>query len=365
MIFSITAQSAATPASSSGRFSLGKGLIACWLLLWSLITISLDVTVVVKATETALTWGYPVANGTISKSELRHDAAQAGDRGAVEITYQFRIGDREFTGSRAHFFDIARLGTREAKRLIKSLPVGQAVEVYYNPTEPVDCALDRSLGGRPLFLGLLLMPLNLVMVAGWYFARRAWRGLHNSMIQPDGDRWIVRRQYGSPFAVALIIAGAINIVLIILLSSLDVSDNLAVMSVVWTALVGVPTLAYRKTSAEIRSDLPILIADDNSRMLIWPSTAADGPEKTIRATQVRRVEVLEMPSPTSSQAEASCYSLSVTYVTDEGHEMKQLVFETENGIDADSLAYFLNDWTGIGHHQEELQSEPESNPGGK
>jgi len=345
MLFSVAVQSANPPVKSSGGFTLGKGIIAIWLLLWSLATIALDVSVLVAVSQTMLTWNYPVAKGTISQSELRRNAGETGDKVIAEVKYLFQVGDRKITGSRVSFFDVVRIRPRAAEQLVKSLPVGKSVDVYYSPAEPSNCALDRSLGGRHLFLGLLLMPLNLVMVAGWRFAVRARRGSRNSMIQPDGNRWIARRLHGSPLAVALIVAGVITLVAIILLSPSDVADNF-----------GIPTIAYWKTSAAIRKDLPIFIADNDSRTLIWPLTAEDCSEKMTRAAQIRRVEIVEQSSPMTDRAGELSYLLSVTYVTDEGQITTQRVFETANDSDAEELANFLDDWTGLGQFREEPDS---------
>lgn len=356
MLFSVAVQSANPPVKSSGGFTLGKGIIALWLLLWSLATIALDVAVLVAVSQTMLTWNYPVAKGTISQSELRRNAGETGDKVVTEVKYLFQVGDRKIAGSRVSFFDVVRIRPRAAEQLIKSLPVGKSVDVYFSPAEPSNCALDRSLGGRPLFLGLLLMPLNLVMVAGWRFAVRTQCGIHNSMIQPDGNRWIARRLHGSPLAVALIVAGAINLVAIILLSPSDAADNLGAMSIVWGALIGIPAIAYWKTSAAVRKDLPIFIADNDSRTLIWPLTAEDGSEQTTPAAQIRRVDIVEQSSPKPDRASDLSYLLSVTYVTDEGQITTQRVFETANDSDAEELASFLDDWTGLGQFREEPDS---------
>ena len=359
MLFSIAAESATPPENSSGGFTMGKGLVVIWLLLWSLITLAVDLAVLLIVAQTMLAWNYAVVTGTISQSEVRRNAGEKGDKIAADVKYLFRVDDRDFTGSIVSLFDVVRIRPLATEQLVKSLPVGKSVEVFYNPSDPSVCILNRSLDGRPLFLGLLLLPPNLVMFAGWRFALRVQRGIRNSLIQPDGNRWIVRRWHGSPLAVALIVAGAIDLVAIILLSPSDLSANTIVLSFVWLALIGMTTLAYWHTLSAIRKDLPILIADNVSRTLIWPSTTADCSDQTISVAQLRSVEFGEASTPMPNGRNGLSYSVSLSHITEEGQVITRLVLKTTNANEAETLADFLDDWTGLRHRRQESASVEE------
>ena len=346
MLFTIAAESATPTANRLSGLTMGKVIAAIWMLLWSLVTLTLDVTVLVLVVQAMLAWSYPVASGTITQSEVRHEAGENRDREVVDVKYQFHVSERDFTGSRVQFFSVLRSRPQEVVRLVKSLPVGQPVEVFYNPSQPSDCALDRALDGQPLFLGLLLLPFNLAMVGSWRFAVRMHRGIRNSRIKREGDRWIVRRSQGDPFAVALIVAGTINVVAIFFLSSTNLSASVGIMSLVWLTLVGLTSLAYWQTSSAVRNDLPILMADNVARTLIWPSTSTSNSEQTIPVTQLCAVEFEEVLTPTSNGKNALSYSVAVKFVADEDQVMTRLVLQTTNGNEAETLADFLDDWTG-------------------
>ncbi len=349
MLFSIGTQSASPTANTSGRLTMGKAFVAVWLLLWSLVTLAADVIILVMMVQTMLAWSYPAASGTITQSQVRHEARANGDVVQAGVTYQFRVNDRDITGSRLSFFDAKRSDPQEVARVVESLPVGKQIVVFYNPTEPRDCALDRSLAGRPLYLGMLLLPFNLVMVGGWRWALRSHRGVRNLPMWLEGDRWIVRRSRGSPFAVALIVAGLLDLAAIFFLSPSDLSASFGAMSLAWLTLIGLTWLAYWHTWSSARSEPPVLIADNAARTLSWPATSADSTDDapTIAVAQLRAVELDESVTTATNGATDLSFLVTVSYLAKDGQAMARLVLKTTDGHEAETLADWLDDWSGL------------------
>jgi hypothetical protein len=262
----------------------------------------------------------------------------------ADVTYQFHVNGQEVTGSRLSFFDVRQGEEQDAAFVVKSLPVGKSVEVFYNSHEPTDCALSRSLAGRPLYLGLLLLPFHLVMVASWRWAVRKHRGVRDLPMRLEGDRWIVRRAHGSPIVVALIAASVLDLGEIVVLNSTNLSTNIVATSLAWLILIGLTWLAYRHTWSSARSEPPALIADNIARTLSWPTAGSD---QTVAVAQLHAVELDETVTTTANGDVNVDFAVIVKYGADDGQIMTRSVLMTTNGHEAEILVDWLEDWTGL------------------
>ena len=354
MLFSAVAPSSNRTSHAPGGRVIGTGFAAAWLLLWSLCTLAANVTVIVMVAQTLLSWNYSVARGTITHSEIKHDAGVTGKSELADVKYQFRVDGQDFTGSRLSFFNMNWSSPQEAARVVQSLPIGKPVDVFYNPAEPNECGLDRSLDGRPLFLAVLLLPFNLVMIGGWRWAWRNYHGLRNLPMRLEGEQWIVRRSHGSPFVVALIIAGAIDLSVIFLLGSSDLYARIGVMSFVWLFLIGVTGLAYWHTWFSARSEPPVLIADDATRTVSWPTANAESSDLTVAAAQLRAVTLDEAITTAADGKTDLSFSVWLTFIGDDGQPTTRLVLKTNDGHEAETLADWLDDWSGLGQRQQAI-----------
>ena len=344
-IFFTVARSASQPHTSAERF-LGSGFAAVWLLLWSLITLVFDGIIMVMVGQTLLAWSYPSVPGTITHSEIRREMASEGDAFHADLKYQYAVNGQDFIGERRSFFNMSWSSSRTASRIVRSLPVGQQVEVFYNPRDPHDAALNHSLDGSPLFLMLFLMPFNLVMVGGWRWTVRSFRGVRALPMRREDDRWIVRRAHGNPFVVALIVAGAISFVSVLIIGFGEWTTSIGVTSGVWLFLIGMSLLAYWHTRSTVLSEPPVLIADDAMHTVTWPARDDDGSDLTIAASRIRAVEVDETPTHDHEGDTVPDYSVQLVFTGDDGQPTKRLVLKTSNGTEAGLLADWLDEWSG-------------------
>lgn len=358
MLFSAVIPPTNHTPNKLGRRVFGTGFAAGWLLLWSFCTLAIDVILIVMVIQTMHSWSYPVTHGAITHSEVRRNAGANGKSIRAEVKYQFRIADRNFTGSTLSFFNMNWSSRQEADRVVQSLPVGKQVEVFYNPSEPNDSALSRSLDGRPLFLAALLLPFNLVMIGGCRGVWRSYRGIRNHPMQLEGDRWIVRRSHGSPFVVALIVAGAVSFVSVFAVGTYDLCSNSSVMSVVWLLLISLTCLAYWNTWSSARKEPPVLIAHNVARSVTWPASVTDNSDVTISATQFREVK---LDVAADGETDLS-YSVLVTYVADDGQTTTRLVLKTTHENDAELLADWLDGWSGLELRRQLDDAKPDSTP---
>ncbi len=333
------------PPTLTQRF-WGIGFAAVWLLLWSLFTLAFDGFIVFMVARTMLAWSYPSVPGAITHSEVRRDAGLDGDTFRADLKYDFQVNGRNFTGDHHTFINTNWSSSREPTRIVRSLPVGQRVDVFYNPRDPQEAALDRTLDGMPLFLALFVTPFNLIMVGGWRWAMRKFHGLRDLPIRREGDLWVVRRAHGNPLAVTFGVAGAISLVGVFVIGFAEWSASLSVMSSVWLFLIVMSLLAYRHTRATARSEPPVLIVDAASRTVTWPAKDASQSDLTIAASQLRAVELDATPIPDHDTETIPDYSVLLTFTAADGQPSKRLVLKTTDGTEAELLSDWLNEYAG-------------------
>lgn len=69
------------------------------------------------------------------------------------VRYQYRVGNREFTGSQLDFHTKDRWHSRQyAERKLGQYPAGNVVRVSYDPGDPSFAVLEAGIAGDPLFL---------------------------------------------------------------------------------------------------------------------------------------------------------------------------------------------------------------------
>ncbi|MCU0864074.1 MAG: DUF3592 domain-containing protein [Planctomycetes bacterium] len=84
---------------------------------------------------------------------------------SVERAYSYAVAGRTYEGDRRAFETSLYDDRQEAERDLERLPVGSAIEVFYDPADPTQSVLDRSppgfgafvLPAGPLAFGALLL----------------------------------------------------------------------------------------------------------------------------------------------------------------------------------------------------------------
>jgi hypothetical protein len=112
---------------------------------------------------------WPMVVGTVTR-------AQVGETGIgryfADVAYTYRVGDREFTGTRIRPSD-GEYNIRDgAVHAIRELTVGKQHPVFYNPANPRQAVLQAGAGFQEYVL--LLVPVGMFVVGVWSF-RRLWR----------------------------------------------------------------------------------------------------------------------------------------------------------------------------------------------
>ncbi len=105
----------------------------------------------------AASWA--ATDGVIVKSELEPDSD--GDSSA-KITYRYTVNGRNFESSQFSFTALQNDLPAKQSRIAK-YPMGQRVQVYYDPQKPTSAVLERD--GSLTWLGVVITGLVFIIIA--------------------------------------------------------------------------------------------------------------------------------------------------------------------------------------------------------
>lgn len=116
--------------------------------------------------------------------EVRVEETDLGGQGPgtkrwfeVHLIYDFVVEGRTYRSDRNALWRDRVLAPR-AKEMRESYPAGRQLPVFYDPTNPAHCLLDRSIGGGTIAMaigGIVTLALGILMSIG--FVRAVRRGV--------------------------------------------------------------------------------------------------------------------------------------------------------------------------------------------
>jgi hypothetical protein len=119
--------------------------------------------------EESRTW--PSVTGTIEQSEIAQGRDSDGDRTyRPDIVYRYEIDGRTMRSGDVYVGGAASTSAKsDAFQIVNRYPVGQQVEVYYDPAAPGKAVLipGEAPGGKIAFwVGVIFLAVGLVIVIG-------------------------------------------------------------------------------------------------------------------------------------------------------------------------------------------------------
>lgn len=153
----------------------GGGILICFGLFWSAITLLFDYQMMVPAARQLLASRFPSTKGMILSSEVTEHDGEDGPTYGVKLSYSFSVEDQPFIGTRYRYSNFTS-GGDWARRVVGRHAPGTEVTVYYDPRNPENCVLRPGIAGSDLFHLAFMTPFNAVMLGFWWFGgRRLWR----------------------------------------------------------------------------------------------------------------------------------------------------------------------------------------------
>lgn len=321
------------------------GPFAVWILAlgFSFITFNADFLLLRGALKTVLAQSYPSTPGEITHSELVEEGGGKHHSVRANIQFRYSVAEQERTGSRVLFHGTLAGGA--APKIVNDYPAGCKVDVFYNPSDPDDAALDRSIDGTLLFGALGLMPFNLIALGllRWSIIRTL--GLRSLPLRREGSRWLLLATNGQPFVVAMVILMFLNLASMFWIHLGKQSDDLSTLVVTWTGLFGVTGFAYWHTQSLVRQEPPSLTLDDDTATITWPAST-NVSELSVPRSQLVGVEIADTPVSGNSMVPQTSFAVAMLF-GDKTEPSKRLVCTTHSGLEAAYVADWLEDWAGL------------------
>lgn len=318
----------------------GSVCFLLWLAFWSAGVLFFDGCAVWLLVKNVAAQSYPSVTGEITASE------PSATDGSARWTVQFRysVGGQEFTGDRRTFADGSFSNRRrDEPSLAERFVVGSPVKVFYNSNDPSDSALERTLSGLPLLMGLFVVPFNAVMLGGWNWVRRRILRLQAVPIRRDGTRWLVMTTNGQPLVVMLIVAGGISLAATFVIVLCGWEENLFGLTATWCVLIGISVGSYWHTRSLVRRERPVLILDDATATVTWPESN-DTPAFSLPKGQLSAVEIADQPTNADELGLSPDFVVRLSFKNGDEQPERRTVLCTPNGIEANALAEWLEDW---------------------
>ena len=328
---------------SQGVKRVGSVFFLLCLTFWTIGVLYFDGCAVWLLAKNVAAQSYPSVTGAISISE----AAATEGSAKWKVQFRYSVEGREFTGDRRTFADGSFSSRQQDPRsFAERFVVGNPVDVFYNPNDPSDSALDRTLSGLPLLMGLFVVPFNAVMLAGWNWVRRRVLRLQAVPVRRDGTRWLVTTTNGQPLVVALILAGGLSLASTFVLVLCGWEENLVGLAVTWCVLIGVSVGAYWHTRSLVRREPPVLILDDDLATVTWPESK-DSPAFSLSRAELLAVELADQPANADELGLMPDFVVRLAFKSDDDQPLSRTVLCTPNGIEATALAEWLEDWIAL------------------
>jgi hypothetical protein len=275
------------------------GALVFFALFWSSIVLLFDGQIARTAFHQLRAGSYTVTDGTVVSSTVVTSEDSDGPVYRPEVSYRYRVGERELVGNRLNYEDLFASGADAATEAVASFPPGTTVRVYYNPADPSDSLLRPGLNARQLFLALFLTPFNAVMVFLWaVLAKGLWlkraRPLAGGLRIESGLRGTSIRLGGMPAlgaGLATVAGLSFASIFIVGFASRGFNPAYPVIAGVWVLILGSGLAATLWQAARNRSDRQRLLLDETSGNVDLPAMHGRNARLAIPGTDLTAVQI--------------------------------------------------------------------------
>lgn len=115
---------------------------------------------------------WPTAQGTVLQSWVRKSSS-TDDDGSVsysyypEIHYQYQVMGTEYQGNKIAFGPKVGGNRSRAEKRIEEYPAGASLTVFYQPDNPANAIIERSLSKISLVMGIVFFLAGIFIYARW------------------------------------------------------------------------------------------------------------------------------------------------------------------------------------------------------
>jgi hypothetical protein len=246
-------------------------------------------------------------------------------------------------------------GRRRTHHFVAAHPAGSRVTVFYDPDDPDRAVLVPGVDGRELFLGLFMLPFNIVMLAlaggfGTFFCRgtKALRHFwYGGRIIDRGHEVRVRLPRVSPVLMGLttLMMGSV-LALFPIAFCAGMSPPVGVMVAAWMVVLGSAAVVYFLLLVPIVSGKTDLVIDYRQGALTLPQTFGRGEAIVLPLSAILAIEVVAERKK-SDEGEARAYVPTVRWQDAVNGLQQGRLAEWDDEQEAQELAAWIGAKVGL------------------
>lgn len=88
-----------------------------------------------------------------------------------QVRYRYTVAGQTYEGGRINIGAQVGSSKRDAERILAPYPPGSTVEVFYDPAAPENAVLERGINKTPVYAGLAMLALAVVLGMVLYAVR--------------------------------------------------------------------------------------------------------------------------------------------------------------------------------------------------
>lgn len=316
---------------------IGLGFLL-FFFMWSAVTIPVNIYLIYRIVKQYRTLEFLETKGTITQSKVEIDYDDEGDSYKPSFQFEYIVDGQHRTGKTYKYSELS-WKKNSAKKVVKSLPVGKEVPIYYHPRFPEQAVLKKGIDAQDFLPILFLVPFDCIVVFGLYaflkikFSHLLRTGENRVQDLPIGKetREIhIKVGYHDPIAVALVallVVSFFNVFGIGFLYNdmIDCSGFGLIMAVFVAAMLGGFCWAKHRNASD-RFDLTV---DHDAQELILPKLPGKTSRSIVPFDAVQKIEPKKIAA--ASDEEHDDYQLWLHYQKD-GQVKKELIVSNQNRV---------------------------------
>ncbi len=316
--------------------------IAAFVLFWSALTLTFDVYGGWGAVRQLLATGYPHVPGRMLKCELKVHHGK-GVSYSVEMEYSYEVAGIAYHGT-TYRHGFGRSSRKFAEPLVQAFFPGQPVEVYFNPSDPSDAALQPGIGGTDLFIAMFMTPFNVIMFGCWGGLGARLRFGATGGVRPREDGFEQRlavARWKPVHAACLATTGASFVLIFLVGFPTGMDPSLSVAAGAWVVILCSAAAAWIWTARTVPGDTRDLVINLANETVTLPVVGHRTAPLNISWSSISAVVV-------DSDGDASKRSyVAVAVVTwQDGSHSREPLTEPQPWWSANSLANWLREQLG-------------------
>lgn len=328
---------------STSPAQAGTGFLIFFGLFWWAITGTFDVIIFSGLYRQAQTLWYKEAPAEIVRSQLRTNSDSEGTTYAVDIEYNYVVGDHIYTSKRYSFNDLNSSDSRGTRAAVRSHQAGSTAKCYYDPAKPSHSVIRKGLGGSDLFMVMFITPFNLggVGVLAWllYSAReKSWQP-RPRIVDHIQNRELFCMSTWTPlgfFFSVFLLATFLGLFVVVIPNGFN--PPLLKVGVVWGSAALLSIVLALRSFFKTKSGVYDLVFDHNVRSISLPAMHGRKQPESVPYDSVSKIEARAVHSGSGDDAKTEHF---VNLLTTDGRDLRLKREFSESH--ADALARALNE----------------------